>query len=83
MVQLGRRKSPPRQGAAEQAHCSASISAASREVTWYARRLGYSPRTLSRATQEAVGRSAKQFVDGQAPEPSRHAQAACSPAALA
>lgn len=37
--------------------------AASREVTWYARRLGYSPRTLSRATQEAVGRSAKQFID--------------------
>ena len=37
--------------------------ATSREVTWYARRLGYSPRTLSRATLEAVGRSAKQFVD--------------------
>jgi AraC family transcriptional regulator, transcriptional activator of pobA len=37
--------------------------AASREVTWYARRLGYSPRTLSRAAQEAVGRSAKQFID--------------------
>ncbi|MGH3209892.1 MAG: helix-turn-helix domain-containing protein [Trebonia sp.] len=37
--------------------------ATSREVTWYARRLGYSARTLSRATHEAVGRSAKQFVD--------------------
>jgi AraC-like DNA-binding protein len=37
--------------------------AASREVTWYARRLGYSPRTLSRATQEAAGRSAKQYID--------------------
>ncbi len=37
--------------------------AASREVTWYARQLGYSPRTLSRATQEAVGRSAKQYID--------------------
>jgi AraC-like DNA-binding protein len=37
--------------------------AASREVTWYARRLGYSQRTLSRATQEAAGRSAKQFID--------------------
>jgi AraC family transcriptional regulator, transcriptional activator of pobA len=37
--------------------------AASRQVNWYARRLGYSPRTLSRATQEAVGRSAKQFID--------------------
>jgi AraC-like DNA-binding protein/quercetin dioxygenase-like cupin family protein len=37
--------------------------ATSREVTWYARRLGYSARTLSRATREAVGRSAKQFVD--------------------
>jgi AraC-like DNA-binding protein len=37
--------------------------ASSREVTWYARRLGYSPRTLSRATHEAVGRSAKQFID--------------------
>jgi AraC-like DNA-binding protein len=34
----------------------------SREVAWYARRLGYSPRTLSRATHEAVGRSAKQFI---------------------
>jgi AraC-like DNA-binding protein len=37
--------------------------AASREVAWYARRLGYSERTLRRATQEAVGRTAKQFVD--------------------
>lgn len=38
----------------------------SREVAWYARRLGYSPRTLSRATREAVGRSAKQFIDDRA-----------------
>lgn len=37
--------------------------ATSREVAWYARRLGYSARTLSRATQEAAGRSAKQFID--------------------
>jgi AraC-like DNA-binding protein len=37
--------------------------AESREVAWYARRLGYSPRTLSRATQEATGRSAKRFLD--------------------
>jgi AraC-like DNA-binding protein len=37
--------------------------AASREVGWYARLLGYSPRTLSRATHEAAGRSAKQFLD--------------------
>lgn len=37
--------------------------ATSREVAWYARRLGYSPRTLSRATQEATGRSAKRFLD--------------------
>ncbi|MDL4813587.1 helix-turn-helix domain-containing protein [Actinomadura opuntiae] len=37
--------------------------ATSREVAWYARRLGYSPRTLSRATHEATGRSAKQFID--------------------
>ncbi|GAA2160046.1 helix-turn-helix domain-containing protein [Actinomadura napierensis] len=37
--------------------------AVSREVAWYARRLGYSPRTLSRATREAAGRSAKQFID--------------------
>jgi AraC family transcriptional activator of pobA len=37
--------------------------ASSRMVAWYARRLGYSPRTLSRATHEAVGRSAKQFID--------------------
>jgi AraC-like DNA-binding protein len=46
--------------AAVDAHC-----ATSREVTWYARQLGYSPRTLSRATHEAVGRSAKQFIDDQ------------------
>ena len=37
--------------------------ATSREVTWYARQLGFSSRTLSRATHEAVGRSAKQFID--------------------
>jgi AraC-like DNA-binding protein len=37
--------------------------ATSRQVSWYARRLGYSDRTLSRATQNAVGRTAKQFVD--------------------
>ena len=35
----------------------------SREVTWYARRLGYSPRTLNRAAQETVGRTAKQYID--------------------
>jgi AraC-like DNA-binding protein len=35
----------------------------SRKVAWYARQLGYSPRTLSRATRGAVGRSAKQFID--------------------
>jgi AraC family transcriptional regulator, transcriptional activator of pobA len=34
-----------------------------RQVSWYARTLGYSDRTLSRATQDAVGRTAKQFVD--------------------
>jgi AraC-like DNA-binding protein len=37
--------------------------AGARVVAWCARRLGYSPRTLSRATHEAVGRSAKQFID--------------------
>lgn len=37
--------------------------ATSREVIWHARRLGYSERTLSRATHEAAGRSAKQFID--------------------
>jgi AraC-like DNA-binding protein len=37
--------------------------ATSREVAWYANRLGYSPRTLSRAAHQAVGRSAKQFID--------------------
>lgn len=37
--------------------------ATSREVAWYARRLGYSPRTLSRATREAAGCGAKQFID--------------------
>jgi AraC-like DNA-binding protein len=35
----------------------------SREVGWYARRLGYSERTLRRATQAATGRTAKQFID--------------------
>jgi AraC-like DNA-binding protein len=34
-----------------------------RQVTWYARHLGYSQRTLSRATLEVCGRTAKQFVD--------------------
>ncbi|MFB4300121.1 helix-turn-helix domain-containing protein [Actinomadura sp. NTSP31] len=37
--------------------------AVSREVAWYAHRLGYAPRTLTRATREATGRSAKQFID--------------------
>jgi AraC-like DNA-binding protein len=37
--------------------------ATSRRVTWYANRLGYSERTLSRATLDATGRTAKQFVD--------------------
>jgi AraC-like DNA-binding protein len=35
----------------------------SREVAWYARRLGYAPRTLRRATREAVGIGAKRFID--------------------
>ncbi|MWA05138.1 helix-turn-helix domain-containing protein [Actinomadura sp. LD22] len=37
--------------------------ATSREVSWYARRLGYSPRTLSRATRDAAGCGAKRFLD--------------------
>jgi AraC-like DNA-binding protein len=37
--------------------------ATSREVAWYARSLGFSSRTLSRATHEAVGKSAKGFID--------------------
>lgn len=32
------------------------------DVGWYARHLGYSPRTLSRATLEATGRTAKGFI---------------------
>ncbi len=35
----------------------------SRSVTERAKRLGYSPRTLSRACQTAVGRSAKEVID--------------------
>jgi len=57
---------PPPAGREAFAAYAAAVEAhyaASREVTWYARRLGYSPRSLSRATQEAVGRSAKQFID--------------------
>lgn len=38
----------------------------SRQVIWYARRLGSSARTLSRATRDAVGLSAKQYVDDRA-----------------
>jgi AraC family transcriptional activator of pobA len=34
-----------------------------RKAALYARRLDYSPRTLNRATQETVGRTAKQYVD--------------------
>jgi len=37
--------------------------AAHREVAWYAGELGYAPRTLSRATHAATGRTAKQFID--------------------
>jgi AraC family transcriptional regulator, transcriptional activator of pobA len=40
-----------------------SYHATSRQVTWYAKRLGYSERTLSRATQAATGLTAKQFID--------------------
>lgn len=35
----------------------------SRRVSWYARRLGYAPRTLTRATLAASGVGAKEFVD--------------------
>ncbi|GAA0480559.1 AraC family transcriptional regulator [Streptomyces olivaceiscleroticus] len=37
--------------------------AASRRVADYARALGYSPRTLSRATEAAAGIGAKEFID--------------------
>ncbi|SIR61106.1 helix-turn-helix domain-containing protein [Williamsia sterculiae] len=43
----------------------ASVAAHFREhhdVTFYADALGYSPRTLSRATQDATGRSAKSYI---------------------
>jgi AraC-like DNA-binding protein len=35
----------------------------SRDVSEYAAQLGYSPRTVSRATHEAFGIAAKQFID--------------------
>lgn len=35
----------------------------SRELAWYAHLLGYSPKTLTRATQEAAGVGAKKFID--------------------
>lgn len=38
---------------------------ASRSVADYAARLGYSPRTLTRACQAATGRSAKQLADAR------------------
>ncbi|QIS08391.1 helix-turn-helix domain-containing protein [Nocardia arthritidis] len=34
-----------------------------RELAWYAERLGYAPRTVTRATQRAVGTGAKQYID--------------------
>ncbi|WP_332262305.1 helix-turn-helix transcriptional regulator [Streptacidiphilus rugosus] len=37
--------------------------ARSRRVEDYARALGYSPRTLSRATRSSVGAGAKEFID--------------------
>jgi AraC-like DNA-binding protein len=33
------------------------------DVAWYAARLGWSPRTLARATKTATGRSPKQLID--------------------
>ncbi|WP_225727643.1 MULTISPECIES: AraC family transcriptional regulator [unclassified Nocardia] len=36
-----------------------------RELSWYAERLGYSPRTVTRATQHAVGIGAKQYIDSR------------------
>lgn len=40
--------------------------AATRSVQRYAARLGYSPRTLTRACQAATGRSAKELIDARA-----------------
>jgi AraC-like DNA-binding protein len=37
--------------------------ARARQVSWYARRLGYSAKTLTRATRAAVGVGAKEFID--------------------
>jgi len=57
---------PPQAGGEPFTAYAAAVDAhyaTSREVTWYARQLGFSPRTLSRATHQAVGRSAKQFID--------------------
>ncbi|MGV9838114.1 helix-turn-helix domain-containing protein [Nocardia niigatensis] len=36
-----------------------------REVSWYAAQLGYSPRTLSRAVQAATGTTAKQYLNAR------------------
>jgi AraC-like DNA-binding protein len=39
--------------------------ARSRQVSYYARELGYSPRTLSRAAHDATGAGAKEFIDAR------------------
>ncbi|MEC3916186.1 helix-turn-helix domain-containing protein [Nocardia sp. CDC160] len=39
--------------------------AETREVSWYAAQLGYSPRTLSRAVQAATGTTAKQYLNAR------------------
>lgn len=60
---------PPAQGREAFTAYAAAVEehyADSRQVIWYARRLGYSARSLSRATRDAVGRSAKQYVDDRA-----------------
>ncbi|GAA2462748.1 AraC family transcriptional regulator [Nocardia seriolae] len=47
------------------AHLADRYHADSREVSWYAAQLGYSPRTLSRAVQSAAGVTAKQFLNAR------------------
>jgi AraC-like DNA-binding protein len=45
------------------AHTVEDNHRSSRELSWYADKLGYSARTLSRATHAALGTGAKRFID--------------------
>ncbi|MVU81468.1 helix-turn-helix domain-containing protein [Nocardia sp. ET3-3] len=47
------------------AHLTERYHSETREVSWYASQLGYSPRTLSRAVQSATGSTAKQYLNSR------------------